>query len=91
MKDMDKVVDCFDLVIWWDEKIFIYGDYDVDGIMLVFFFYQFLQDVGYCFLEFYILDCYKEGYGLLVEGVVYVVEQGVLLFIMVDCGIWVQE
>ena len=91
MKDMDKAVDRLDLAIRRDEKILIYGDYDVDGTMSVSFLYQFLQDVGHRSLEFYIPDRYKEGYGLSAEGVAYAAEQGVSLLITVDCGIRAQE
>ena len=68
MKDMDRAVDRLDLAIHRDEKILIYGDYDVDGTMSVSFLYQFLQDVGHRSLDFYIPDRYKEGYGLSAEG-----------------------
>lgn len=91
MKDMDRAVDRLDLAIHRDEKIMIYGDYDVDGTMSVSFLYQFLKDVGHRSLEFYIPDRYKEGYGLSAEGVAYAAEQGVSLLITVDCGIRAQE
>ena len=91
MKDMDRAVDRLDLAIRRDEKIMIYGDYDVDGTMSVSFLYQFLLDVGHRSLEFYIPDRYKEGYGLSEEGVAHAAEQGVSLLITVDCGIRAQE
>lgn len=91
MKDMDRAVDRLDLAIRRDEKIMIYGDYDVDGTMSVSFLYQFLLDVGHRSLEFYIPDRYKEGYGLSAEGVEHAAEQGVSLLITVDCGIRAQE
>lgn len=91
MKDMDRAVDRLDLAIRRDEKILIYGDYDVDGTMSVSFLYQFLYDQGHRSLEFYIPDRYKEGYGLSAEGVTYAAEQGVSLLITVDCGIRAQE
>ncbi len=91
MKDMDRAVDRLDLAIRRDEKIMIYGDYDVDGTMSVSFLYQFLLDVGHRSLEFYIPDRYKEGYGLSEEGVEHAAEQGVSLLITVDCGIRAQE
>lgn len=91
MKDMDRAVDRLDLAIHRDEKIMIYGDYDVDGTMSVSFLYQFLLDVGHRSLEFYIPDRYKEGYGLSAEGVAHAAEQGVSLLITVDCGIRAQE
>lgn len=91
MKDMDRAVDRLDLAIRRDEKILIYGDYDVDGTMSVSFLYQFLSDIGHRSLEFYIPDRYKEGYGLSAEGVAYAANQGVSLMITVDCGIRAQE
>ncbi|MEL6656958.1 MAG: single-stranded-DNA-specific exonuclease RecJ [Bacteroidota bacterium] len=91
MKDMDRAVDRLDLAIRRDEKILIYGDYDVDGTMSVSFFYQFLEDIGHRSLDFYIPDRYKEGYGLSAEGVAYAAEQDVTLLITIDCGIRAQE
>lgn len=42
MKDMDIVVECLNMVMGKKECILIYGDYDVDGIMVVVLVYKFI-------------------------------------------------
>ena len=64
MKDMDKAVERLDRAIAQDEKILIYGDYDVDGTTAVSLLYKYLKH--HCNsdnLEYYIPDRYTEGYG----------------------------
>ncbi|MEZ4984065.1 MAG: single-stranded-DNA-specific exonuclease RecJ [Saprospiraceae bacterium] len=91
MKDMDKAVDRLELALRRNEKILIYGDYDVDGTMAVSFLFQFLLNQGHKEIDFYIPNRYKEGYGLSDEGVDYAASVGVTLMITVDCGIRAQE
>ena len=43
MKDMDKAVERLDRAIAQDEKILIYGDYDVDGTTAVSLLYKYLK------------------------------------------------
>ncbi|MEM1215447.1 MAG: DHH family phosphoesterase [Bacteroidota bacterium] len=90
MKDMERAVDRLERAINQGERILIYGDYDVDGTMSVSFLYQFLLNQGHSYLDFYLPDRYKEGYGLSKEGIDYGAEQGATLLITVDCGIRAQ-
>lgn len=87
MKDMDKAVERLDRALNNDEKILIYGDYDVDGTMSVSLLYQFLLNQGHTSIDFYLPDRYKEGYGISETGMKYAYENGVSLLITVDCGI----
>lgn len=68
------------------EKIFLYGDFDVDGItstsLLYLFFQSLKMDVGY-----YIPDRLKDGYGLNIGGIEHIHENGGNLIITVDCGV----
>ncbi|MCB0637424.1 MAG: single-stranded-DNA-specific exonuclease RecJ, partial [Lewinella sp.] len=91
MQDMRRAVDRIELAIQRNERILIYGDYDVDGTMSVSFLYQFFLDLGHRELDYYFPDRYREGYGLSEEGVAYAAETGVRLLITVDCGIRAQE
>lgn len=88
MKDMDKAVERLDKAIAADEKILIYGDYDVDGTTAVALLYKYLK--RHCVpanLEYYIPDRYTEGYGVSVKGIDYAAENGFSLMLITDCGI----
>lgn len=88
MKDMDKAVDRLDRAIAQDEKILIYGDYDVDGTTAVSLLYKYLKH--HCNsdnLEYYIPDRYTEGYGVSIKGIDYAAENGFSLMLITDCGI----
>src|SRR5690606_32664703 len=70
MKDMDKAVDRLQKAIANEEKILIYGDYDVDGTTSVSLLYKFLI-LHYPRLDYYIPDRYTEGYGISFQGIDY--------------------
>ena len=63
MKDMDKAVTRLEQAISQQEKVLIYGDYDVDGTTSVAMMYLFLKDYIQD-LDYYIPDRYTEGYGI---------------------------
>jgi len=86
MKDMDKAVGRLCRAIENNEKILIYGDYDVDGTTSVALLYQFLGKF-YKNIAYYIPDRYKEGYGVSKMGIDYAKENGFTLMIALDCGI----
>src|SRR4028119_1134410 len=86
MKDMDKAVERLVQAIYKQEKIVVYGDYDVDGTTSVALFYGFLRTF-YSNVLFYIPDRYKEGYGISQAGIDWAYEQGASLMISLDCGI----
>jgi len=69
-----------------EEKIMIYGDYDVDGTTSVALLYSYLMKQK-ANLIYYIPDRYKEGYGVSVEGIKKAKEEKVSLIIIIDCGI----
>lgn len=86
MKDMDKAVDRLQQAIDNNEKILIYGDYDVDGTTSVAMVYSYLMNY-YQNLEYYIPDRYTEGYGVSYQGIDYAAENDFKLIIALDCGI----
>ncbi|HEY1112316.1 MAG TPA: single-stranded-DNA-specific exonuclease RecJ [Chitinophagaceae bacterium] len=86
MKDMEKAVDRILLAFNRDEKILVYGDYDVDGTTSVACMYQFLHK-HYPEVEFYIPHRYREGYGVSRAGIDYAHQNGYTLIISLDCGI----
>jgi len=86
MKDMDKAVDRLERAIDNQEKVMIYGDYDVDGTTSVAMMYQFLR-TRLINLDYYIPDRYSEGYGISKTSILYAAEQKISLVIVLDCGI----
>ena len=86
MKDMDKAVERLIRAIERQEKILVYGDYDVDGTTAVALMYTFLKTQT-DLLDFYIPDRYTEGYGISYLGIDYAEQQGCSLIVALDCGI----
>ena len=68
------------------EKILIYGDYDVDGTTSVALVYGFLKNY-HTAIDYYIPDRYTEGYGISRQGIEWAAENGFSLIIALDCGI----
>jgi single-stranded-DNA-specific exonuclease len=88
MKDMDKAVQRIEQAFAKQEKILVYGDYDVDGTTSVAMVYQFLCGMyNPAMLDFYIPHRYKEGYGISKPGIDLAKENGFTLIISLDCGI----
>jgi len=83
---MKTAVDRIEQAIAADEKVLIFGDYDVDGttsVALVYsFFRKYIPQIRY-----YIPDRYNEGYGISTQSIDYAVENGYSLVIALDCGI----
>jgi len=86
MKDMATAVDRLRKAIESQEKILIYGDYDVDGTTAVALVYSYLRTF-YHACEIYIPDRYAEGYGVSRTGVEWAHSNGFSLIIALDCGI----
>lgn len=84
--DMDKAVCRIAKAIESNERILVYGDYDVDGTTSVALVYSFLKEF-YNNIDYYIPDRYTEGYGVSFKGVDYAASTGCGLIISVDCGI----
>ncbi|MBI9066853.1 MAG: single-stranded-DNA-specific exonuclease RecJ [Salinivirgaceae bacterium] len=86
MKDMHMAVHRLELAINNQEKVMVYGDYDVDGTTSVAMMYSFLRE-KINNLYYYIPDRYKEGYGISNTGIDYAAEKECTLIIALDCGI----
>ncbi len=86
MKDMKKAIDRIRDAMEKEESIWIYGDYDVDGITSI-------SVLLICFdllgvpVNYYIPNRLEEGYGLSEYGLNKIIEKGGDLIISVDCGI----
>lgn len=86
MKDMVQAVARIEGAIASNEKIMVYGDYDVDGTTSVAMMFLYLKE-RYNQVIFYIPDRYSEGYGVSTKGIDVAHELGVKLIIALDCGI----
>ena len=86
MKDMNKAVDRILLAMNTNEKIMIFGDYDVDGTTSVALLTDYLKNKIF-YIKPYIPDRYSEGYGISKKGIEVAKEEGISLIIALDCGI----
>ena len=86
MKDMDKAVERIIIAINNNERILIFGDYDVDGTTSVASMFRFFKKF-YSNHDFYIPHRYHEGYGISKAGIDFAKENGFTLIVSLDCGI----
>jgi single-stranded-DNA-specific exonuclease len=86
MKDMDKAVERIVQAFSQEEKILVFGDYDVDGTTAVACMYQFLKRHHHQ-TDFYIPHRYREGYGVSKAGIDFAFQNNFTLIISLDCGI----
>lgn len=86
MKGMAEAVNRISEAIQNQEKILVYGDYDVDGSTSVALFYGFFRKYTQQ-LDYYIPDRYAEGYGVSSQGIEYAKAKGISVIVTIDCGI----
>jgi len=86
MKDMAKAVARIKEAIDRQEKILIYGDYDVDGTTAVALVHSYIKSF-YSLCDFYIPDRHSEGYGVSEAGIKWAEENGFTLIIALDLGV----
>jgi single-stranded-DNA-specific exonuclease len=84
-RDMDVAAERVAQAILTNEKITIYGDYDVDGATSSALLVRLLRDLGHK-AEYYIPDRLLEGYGPSAEALVRLAQNGTSLIVTVDCG-----
>lgn len=86
MKGMKEAVERAKQAVSQGEKILIFGDYDVDGILSVVLLSKTLEALG-AEVDYFIPDRLKYGYGIKEEFIEIVKERNATLVISVDCGI----
>jgi len=86
MTDMGLAAERVDLALRWNQKIAVFGDYDVDGITATCLLTDFLRRQGGNVVS-YIPGRLEEGYGLNPIALHQLAREGVKLIITVDCGI----
>ena len=85
-KDMNKCVEVVKKAVKENKKIFIYGDYDADGIMSVSILVKMFQYINYP-VSYHVPNRYLDGYGLTLKRSEEIVNNGYDLLITVDNGI----
>ncbi|MBQ9070430.1 MAG: single-stranded-DNA-specific exonuclease RecJ [Clostridia bacterium] len=86
MVDMKPAVERIAEAIRKNEKITIYGDYDVDGVTSVCTLYLYLKSYG-ADVNYYIPNRIGDGYGVSEAAISSLAEEGTKLIITVDTGI----
>jgi single-stranded-DNA-specific exonuclease len=86
MRGMAEAVDRLVHALRNQERIVIYGDYDVDGITATAVLSWFFREIG-APVPYYLPHRMREGYGLNAEAIRQLADQGTHLLITVDCGI----
>jgi single-stranded-DNA-specific exonuclease len=90
MLDMDKAVERILDALRENEKIMVYGDYDVDGITAASLLYLVLNKLG-AQATYYLPNRLVEGYGLSIDGIKEASALGITLIISVDTGVTAVE
>ncbi len=90
LKNMEKAVERIRKARDNNEKVTIYGDYDVDGITAIAILYKYLTEMG-IEVAYYIPDRMQEGYGVNRDALDKIREGGSSLIITVDTGITAVE
>jgi single-stranded-DNA-specific exonuclease len=86
MKDMDKAVERIERALATNERILVYGDYDVDGTTSVALMATYLETKTDQ-IATYIPDRFEEGYGVSYKGIYYAIDNDFTLIVALDCGV----
>ncbi|MEC8023513.1 MAG: single-stranded-DNA-specific exonuclease RecJ [Myxococcota bacterium] len=90
MAGVEEAVDLILHALTHDEKICVYGDYDVDGMTSASTLFLFLKECGHD-VHVFLPNRFTDGYGLNTDRIRDLVAEGTQLFISVDCGITAYE
>src|SRR5690606_13490740 len=85
LPDMDKAVERIELALERKELVYIYGDYDIDGLTATTVLVNALTSFGLT-VEAFIPNRFVDGYGLSMRAMDQLAESGAQLIITVDCG-----
>lgn len=86
LPDMQAAVDRLVIAHEKQEKITIYGDYDIDGLTASTVLIDAFESFGFDHVDIFIPNRFVEGYGLTVEAVEKIAATGAQLIVTVDCG-----
>ncbi len=85
LKEMDKAVERIKKAVSQQEKVMVFGDYDVDGITATAIMVDFLKKAG-ADVHHKLPNREKDGYGLKDYFIREFKERGIDLIVTVDCG-----
>lgn len=86
LRDIEKAAEIINEAVWAEEKIAVFGDYDVDGVTATALMYSYLKNRG-ARVSYYIPDREKDGYGINMTAVQKLKDEGFDLIVTVDNGI----
>jgi single-stranded-DNA-specific exonuclease len=86
LPDMEKAVSRLVLAHQKQEKVVIYGDYDIDGLTATTLLMDALDKFGFKHVDVFIPNRFVDGYGLTVDAIERIIEKGADVIITVDCG-----
>ena len=86
LPDMEAAVVRIEQAQARDERITIYGDYDIDGLTATAVLREALGAFGLTHVETFIPNRFVEGYGMTADAVERIAATGATLIITVDCG-----
>ncbi len=86
LPDMAAAVDRLEAALSSQEKIVIYGDYDIDGLTATTVLLDAFESFGFQDVEAFIPNRFVEGYGMTVDAVERIADMGATLIVTVDCG-----
>lgn len=86
LPDMEAAVQRLALAQKKQQKITIYGDYDIDGLTATTVLLDALDSFGFRHVDAFIPNRFIEGYGLSIDAIERIAETGTKIIITVDCG-----
>jgi len=86
LPDMQAAVDRLKVAHHKQERITIYGDYDIDGLTATTLLIDALKSFGFKHVKAFIPNRFVEGYGLTVDAIERIAADKAQLIITVDCG-----
>lgn len=86
LPDMQAAVDRLVVAREKQERITIYGDYDIDGLTATTVLLDAFRSFGFDHVSAFIPNRFVEGYGLTVDAIERIAADGAELIVTVDCG-----
>jgi len=86
LPDMEQAVERLVLACERQERVMIYGDYDIDGLTATTVLLDAFASFGFEQVDAFIPNRFVEGYGLTIDAVEKLAAQGAQVVVTVDCG-----